>query len=109
MTDRLKLRNSEIRAVQARLDLLEDEPARAKAAKIDPTLAVEVMREVVQAGDVQKKRAFMGAFLENITVTADRVTVSYRVEALVNLGHLDGVRNGVYWLPDLDSNQGPAD
>ncbi|MBL8387045.1 MAG: zinc ribbon domain-containing protein [Hydrogenophaga sp.] len=107
--DRLKLRNAEIRAVEARLELLEDEPARAKALKIEPGLAVEVMREVVMAGDAQKKRAFMGAFLENITVHLDRVAVAYRSEALVGLGHPAGVRNGVFWLPDLDSNQGPAD
>ncbi len=109
VTDRLKLRKAEIQAVQARLDLLDDEPARAKAAKIDPELAVDVMREVVLAGDVQKKRAFMGAFLERITVTADKVLVAYRSEALVSLGHPAGVRNEVFWLPDLDSNQGPAD
>lgn len=109
VTDRLRLRNAEIRAVQARLDLLEDAPVRTKAARLDPTLAVEVMREVVLAGDVQKKRAFMGAFLESITVNADRILVAYRSEALVSLGHPAGVRNDVFWLPDLDSNQGPAD
>lgn len=101
--DRLKLRNAEIRAVEARLELLEDEPARAKAARIDPALAVEVMREVVMAGDAQKKRAFMGAFLEGITVQADRVAVAYRFEALVGLGHPEGVRNGVFWLPETTS------
>lgn len=103
VTDRLKLRKAEIQAVQARLDLLDDEPARAKAARIDPTLAVDVMREVVQAGDTQKKRAFMGAFLEGITVTADKVLVSYRSEALVSLGHPARVRNEVFWLPELAS------
>lgn len=99
VTDRLKLRGAEIRAVQARLELLEDVPTRAKAVRLDPVLAVEVMREVVQAGDAQKKRAFMGAFLEGITVSADRVLVSYRSEALVSLGHPAGVRNEVFWLP----------
>lgn len=103
VTDRLKLRNAEIRAVQARLELLEDVPVRTKAARLDPVLAVDVMREVVQAGDAQKKRAFMGAFLEAITVTADRVQVSYRSEALVSLGHPAGVRNEVFWLPEVGS------
>jgi DNA invertase Pin-like site-specific DNA recombinase len=98
--DRLKLRNAEIRAVQARLDLLEVAPTRATVQRIDPALAVDVMREVIEAGDVQKKRAFMGAFLEGITVSADRVVISYRAEALVGLGHPAGVRNEVFWLPE---------
>jgi site-specific DNA recombinase len=98
--DRLKLRNAEIRAVQARLDLLEDAPTRTAVQRIDPALAVDVMREVIESGDVQKKRAFMGAFLEGITVSADRVVISYRAEALVGLGHPAGVRNEVFWLPE---------
>lgn len=101
--DRLQLRNAEIRAVQARLDLLEDAPSRSTVARIDPALAVDVMREVIEAGDAQKKRAFMGAFLEGITVTADRVAISYRAEALVGLGHPAGVRNDVFWLPENTS------
>jgi hypothetical protein len=103
VTHRLQKRNAEISAVQGRLNRLEDEPARAKAARIEPAVAVEVMREVVMAGDAQKKRAFMGAFLESITVTADKVVVGYRADALVSLGHPSGVRNEVYWLPEKAS------
>lgn len=58
--DRLQLRNAEIRAIQARLELLEDAPVREKAMRIDPALAVEVMREVVMAGDTQKKTRLHG-------------------------------------------------
>ncbi len=107
--DRLQLRNAEIRATQARLERLEEAPAPKKAARIDPAIAVEVMKEVVMAGDAEKKRAFMGALLGSITVTVDKVLLEYKTEALVSLGHPNGVRNEVYWLPDLDSNQGPAD
>lgn len=101
--DRLQLRNAEIKAVQSRLDRLEDAPQRDRASRIDPSVAVEVMREVVMAGDAQKKRAFMGAFLESITVTADKVVVQYQQASLMKLGHPAGVRNDVYWLPEKAS------
>ena len=110
VTRRLRQRNAEISAVQSRLDGLDaEEPARQQAARIEPELATEVMREVIAAGDAQKKRAVMGAFLESITVSPGKVLIDYRADQLVRAGHPAGVRSAEYWLPDLGSNQGPAD
>ena len=99
VTDRLRLRNGEIKAVQARLERLEEAPKPSKVSKVDPALAVQVMRDVVRSGDAQKKRAFLGAFLRGVTVSSDRVTVDYQAEALVGIGHPAGVRSGESWLP----------
>jgi hypothetical protein len=45
--------------------------------KIDPAVAVEVMREVIGSADTKKKRAFLGAFIERVTVNVENVTVDY--------------------------------
>lgn len=101
MADRLKLRNTEIREIQARLSLLEEAHSPKTARRIEPAVAAEVMREVVLASNTTKKRALMGALLESATVYLDRVLIEYRVSALISMGHPDGVRSGEYWLPEL--------
>ncbi len=109
VTDRLRLRNAVITAVQIRLERLEKPHKPSNLHKLDPLLAVEVMREVVMDGDGQKKRAFVGAFLKQVTISNDKVIVAYQAEALIGIGHPQSVRSDENWLLNLGSNQGPTD
>lgn len=39
------------------------------------------MREVIGSAGTKRKRAFLGAFIERITVSVENVTVDYRPES----------------------------
>ncbi len=73
-------------------------PAPGRVTKIDPNVAVEVMREVIGKAGTKKKRAFLGAFIERLTVSVE-ITVDYRPEALLNAGSKSSVRSVNRWLP----------
>ncbi|MGE4241765.1 recombinase family protein [Ramlibacter sp.] len=109
VTRRLREREAELQQLQAELVALEAAPMPARRRNIEPGIAAEVMGEVVLRADVKKKRAFLGALLERVTVNADGVTVDYRPEALLDAGSGTSVRSTCRWLPDLGSNQGPTD
>lgn len=100
VTARLRARNSELLELQEQLVALEAQPAPAKLPKLDPGLAVDVMRDVIMEGDAKKKRAFLGAFLEGASVAGESVTVEYRPDALVRVGHDASVRSTCTWLPE---------
>lgn len=100
VTRRLKDRNAEIRVIEQNLSRLEEPRKAPRMPKVDVETAVEVMREAVTEGGGQKKRAFMGAFIQAISVTADRVTIEYQAQNLVTIGHPSSVRSDSYWLPD---------
>jgi hypothetical protein len=64
----------------------------------------DFMREVVLTSNhPQKVREFFSTFVEQIVVRKDTVEVDYRKDRLV------AVHSEPDWLPDLGSNQGPAD
>ncbi len=109
VAQRLRERTAELEQLQRDLTALEMAPAPGKLPRIDPEVAVEVMKEVIGQADHKKKRAFLGAFIERIVVDATSAAVDYRPEALVNAGSSAGVRSVNRWLPDLGSNQGPTD
>ena len=109
VTKRLRERTERLTDLQNDLIALESAPTPGKAPDIDPDLAVEVMRDVIQNCDAQKKRAFAGAFIERITLAPEGVTVEYHPEALLNAGLGPRVRCLDLWLLDLGSNQGPTD
>jgi site-specific DNA recombinase len=109
VAQRLRERTGELEQLQRDLVALETAPAPGRVPKIDPDMAVEVMREVIAQADSKKKRAFLGAFIERIVVSADSAAVDYRPEALLNAGSSAGVRSVNRWLLDLGSNQGPTD
>ena len=96
---RLRERGARLAELQDELTTLEAAPPPGKAPDIDPDMAVEVMRDVIKNCDAQKKRAFVGAFIERITLAPDGVTVEYHPEALVNAGLGPGVRSTNRWLP----------
>jgi site-specific DNA recombinase len=106
---RLRDRSAELEQLQRELVALEATPAPGRVVKIDPAVAVEVMREVIGEADTKKKRAFLGAFIEKVVLAMDVATVDYRSEALLNAGSRTSVHSVNRWLLDLGSNQGPTD
>ncbi len=109
VAQRLRERTAELEQLQRDLAALEAAPAPGRAYKIDPAMAVEVMKEVIGQADAKKKRAFLGAFIERIVVDATGASVDYRPESLLNIGSSANVRSTSKWLLDLGSNQGPTD
>ena len=106
---RLRDRTSELEQLQRELIALEAVQAPGRVVKIDPAVAVEVMREVIGSADTKKKRAFLGAFIERVVLAMDVATVDYRSEALLHAGSKTSVHSVNRWLLDLGSNQGPTD
>jgi site-specific DNA recombinase len=108
---RLRERTAELEQLQRDLAALEATPVpgRSRGKQVDPATAVDVMREVITAAEPKKKRAFLGAFIERVTVNVDNVTIDYRPEALLHAGSTSSVRRECCWLLDLGSNQGPTD
>jgi site-specific DNA recombinase len=109
VSERLRQRTAELEQLQRQLVTLEAMPGPLQAAKVDPEIAAEVLREVITSSDTKKKRAFLGAFIERMTVDAKSVTVDYRPETLLSAGSTSSVRSECGWLLDLGSNQGPTD
>lgn len=101
--------HDQVEQLQRELARLEALPAPGRPVDVDADVAVDVMRDVVKASDTKKKRAFLGAFIERITVGPNEVAVDYHPEALLDAGSGTSVRSDIRWLPDLGSNQGPTD
>lgn len=100
VAQRLRQRSAEIEQLQRDLVALEAAPAPGRVKRIDPAVAVEVMREVIAAGDTKKKRAFLGAFIDRVTIGVDTATVEYRGEALLQASSTPSVHSVRSWLPD---------
>jgi site-specific DNA recombinase len=99
VAQRLRQRSAELEQLQKDLIALEAAPTPARVRKIDPAVAVEVMREVIAAADTKKKRAFLGAFIERVVLGVETVTVEYRGEALLEAGSTTSVHSVNRWLP----------
>lgn len=99
ISEQIRKRSDELQLLHLELAQLESEARPGKLPAIDPAIALEVMREVVQSGDAKKKRAFLGAFIQKVTVTLTQAIVDYKPDALVSVGHDLSVRNGRKWLP----------
>ena len=106
---RLRERGAEIEQLQRDLTALETMPAPGRISKIDPVVAVEVMREVIDVSDTKKKRAFLGAFIQKVVLETGVATVDYRTDGLIHAGTKTSFHSVNRWLLDLGSNQGPTD
>ncbi len=109
ISKRLQERNESLLALQERLIALEASPAPSSPLQLDPAIALELAHEVVINGDAKNKRAFLGAFIESVTLEKMEATVSYRQEALIAHAALPSVHSVGSWLLNLGSNQGPTD
>ncbi len=103
LSPRLRELNDQIRRLETGLLELEAEPAANEAApEVNPAEAAEVLRALVLGcEDPQKLRAFLGAFVKEVTVTDTEVFVDYLPECLVRLNQANTVHSGGIWLPDL--------
>lgn len=100
ISDRIRELSGQLQQLHIKLAKLEAEPMPGPMPKIDPAIALEVMKEVVQTGDPKKKRAFLGAFIHKVAVTTAEAIVDYKPDALVRIGHdLTTVRSKDKWLP----------
>ena len=106
----LRVLNDQIRALEASLIKLEDEPTGPMDAPVlDVSEITGMLRGLVQdCGDPKKLRTFMGSFVEKISVSGTNVAVHYNEGRMMSLGG-SAVRSGNKWLLDLGSNQGPTD
>ena len=111
MTVRLRELNQRIKTLEESLLELENEPIpTAEMPNIDPADVAEVLRGIVlDCADPKKLREFLGAFVKEVTVSAEEVVVDYHPECLVRLDNRTRVRSADIWLLDLGSNQGPTD
>ncbi len=75
----------------------------------DINQAADTLREVVTTcEDPVTLRTFFSSFVRKIILEKDRLVVDYDPTKLMN--HETSVVHSKHrWLPDLDSNQGPAD
>lgn len=102
LTVRLRDWNQRIKTLQESLLELENEPIpAAEMPNIDPADVAEVLRGIVMdCADPKKLREFLGAFVKEVTVSADEVVVDYHPECLVRLDNRTRVRSADKWLPN---------
>ena len=76
--------------------------------------AFDILKDtIIQSDNNKKTRALMGNILESIVLNSDMVSINYQPERIFNkknrIAGANAVLSSERWLPDLDSNQGPAD
>ncbi len=55
-----------------------------------------------------KETGLFSSFIDRIVI-GDDIQIECQPDKVLNRHHLVSVQSGIDWLPDLDSNQGPAD
>lgn len=104
-----------LRDQRAKLErgLTELEEMDPPALQIEPGDVAELHQLlhaiVTENTDPRKQRAFFSGFITKIVVGEDNCEITYRPDRLVNHAGTQLVHSNGIWLPDLDSNQGPAD
>ena len=73
--------------------------------------ATEALRSIViGCENPVTVRTFLGTFVERVVLESDRAVIEYNPAKIMNHGTcVTVVHSRNTWLPDLDSNQGPAD
>ncbi|MBU1652648.1 recombinase family protein [bacterium] len=110
-----------LRAHKSNRERLEQEIAEIDAQQApeinvsekDVVGLLDLVRDTLAEGNPRKVREFLSGIITTIRLDGDGATLEYRPDRLVNRTGYDTVhredQNGQIWLPDLDSNQGPAD
>jgi site-specific DNA recombinase len=110
LTARLRELNDQIKNAERAVDGLgayDEVNLEISDAKI--ANASGMIRKIIeQCEDVSKKRGFFSSFMDRIVI-GDDIQIEYQPDKVLNRHHLVPVQSGIDWLPDLDSNQGPAD
>ena len=72
--------------------------------------ATDALRAIIiECDDPIIVRHFFASFVDKIVVEGEALVIKYQPQKLMNHGLSTVVHSGDRWLPDLDSNQGPAD
>ena len=94
------------------LDSISSEPEYEPISDVDLKTAVDVLRRVImKSKSPEKIRAMLQHFIERIDLNDDEIMIHYRPELIIKekCHEPDVVHSIDSWLPDLGSNQGPAD
>lgn len=110
LTDRMRELKSEIEKSELALIKLEAEPEpELDISEEDAHQAADTLRGLVMTcEDPVTLRTFFSSFVKKVVMERDRLVVNYDPTKLMNHG-TSVVHSKNRWLPDLDSNQGPAD
>lgn len=110
LTARLRAHKDRIESIEASLDELDAVPAIPPEA-IDLEKVRQELGEVIEGnGSPERQRIFFAGFIQSIEIRGDGVTFHYHPDRMLN--HLAAetvVRSKENWLPELGSNQRPAD
>jgi site-specific DNA recombinase len=111
LTTRLRELKDQRDRVEARLIKIEEEDMPETIVNdIEVGEMAEILRDIVKTtNDPKRLRLFFSSFIKEINVEADCVLINYDKSRLINRTGFDVVPSKARWLPDLDSNQGPAD
>ncbi len=113
LTVRIRELNAQQKKLEDDLARIDDETAPAiKVTDEEVNVATATMARIVRnTSQPAKLRALMGTFIERIMLNSEDVAMGYRPERIVRneKRREPVVHSADSWLPDLDSNQGPAD
>ncbi|NDP60042.1 MAG: hypothetical protein GZ090_11865 [Oxalobacteraceae bacterium] len=101
---------SQIEALEGSLLVLEDEKDPVLDISADDiATATESLRLLVtEEASAATARTFFSSFVKKIEIQAEQVVIKYDPAKIMN-HESSVVHSKNWWLPDLDSNQGPAD
>ncbi|WP_424446922.1 recombinase family protein [Paucimonas lemoignei] len=110
VTKRLREIKSSLETLEMKLAELESEQDPVmNVSEEDIHTASDVLRTMVIDCENQKAaRSFFSSFVEKVTLEKERVVIKYNPSKILNHERIV-VHSKESWLPDLDSNQGPAD
>lgn len=109
LTKRLRsLKNNIDNLERALMELEEAPPINLRDEDVEASI-VFLEKLVKDSVSVEKTRMFFSTFIEKIELCENSAKIIYRLDRLVNHTGFDVVHSKENWLPDLDSNQGPAD
>ncbi|MCW5624081.1 MAG: zinc ribbon domain-containing protein [Burkholderiales bacterium] len=116
LTERLRALNAQAKDLERELTrVLTEAPPTTEIDPVEIDTLAELMRETVRSaaadGRVKRVREFFASFIDAIVVDDDEVDIRYQPERLLAIPGAStlAVRSKARWLPDLGSNQGPAD
>ena len=93
---------------------LEKTPPVSAVTEDQVDEAMCVLKDLITKSENNKQtRSLISTFVDSIVLDESVVTVNYKPDKLLNkknrVANANAVHSSVQWLPDLDSNQGPAD
>ena len=104
----------EVEIINKSLLNLEKSPPVSAVSEDQVDEAMSVLRDLIINSENNKQtRSLISTFVDSIVLDESVVTVNYKPGKLINkknrVADANAVHSSVQWLPDLDSNQGPAD